>query len=272
MDRWLRSAYVSVLMHVNCLRLLGPAGLNLLIRSWLRRSNPVCVRVGSQEAWVRPNTTDLATLLQIYWDREYEFEIARNPGVIIDAGANVGYSTLYFATRYPKARIIAVEPHPENFAVLQKNVAKHPRITPVQAALWHEDTALGLWDPEQGHWGFRVVHADDSEPGLQIHGVSIASLMLDHALETIDLLKIDVEGSELEIFEHAAGWIDSVGALVAELHDKYRIGCARAFYNATRDFPYERHIGENILMLREADVPTVQGADTDTLEPEHPAD
>jgi len=255
MEKWLRRAYVDIRNHINCVRLLGVTGLTLIVRSLLRSAEQIRAEIDGLPMWVRPSSTDMATLLQIFWNRDYAFDMAQSPSIIIDAGANVGYSTLFFARMYPDARIIAIEPHPDNFSQLIKNVQPFPQITPVQAAVWHEDKVLGLWDPEQGHWGFRVTTRAAEPADLEIQGRCIGSLLHEFDLQHVDLLKIDIEGSEKEVFENPLPWIDNIGVIVAELHDKYRVGCARAFYNATNDFPYERKTGENILLMREEYVP-----------------
>jgi len=255
MSQWLRQSYVRIRDAVNCIRLLGIGGVNLLLKTLLGSDAPVQVKVAGVPLTVRPNTTDLVTLLQIFWKLEYEFELDREPQVIIDGGANVGYSSVYFAVRYPHAQIISVEPHPENFTALQKNIENFPQISAVQAAIWHTDEPVGLWDPQEGHWGFRVDSTDKTNPRessrqMEIKGLSISSLRDSFGLTHIDLLKLDIEGSEKEVFEHSQNWIDDVSVIVAELHDRYRVGCARAFYLATQSFPNERRLGENVLMSR----------------------
>ena len=260
MDQLLRRSYVKVRTQINCIRLLGLLGVKIILQSWLGKRDLVPVQVSGTVVWMRLNSTDLATLLQIFRNREYEFDVDGNVDVIIDGGANVGYSAVYFALKYPEARIIAVEPHPENFALLQKNIERFPNIEALQAALWYKDEPVGLWDPEEGAWGFRVKQGTAASTetteevagsDLLISGVSIDAILSRYELGSIDILKLDVEGSEKEIFEHADSWIDSVRVIVAELHDKYRTGCARSFYNATNDFSSETRLGENILLTRE---------------------
>ena len=252
MDQWIRKTYINTRNAINCIRLLGFDGFRILLQTLFGSHSAVTVSIAGQTMEVRLNTTDLATLLQIFWNHEYEFTLGQTPQVIIDGGANVGYSTLYFAKRYPDARIICVELHPENFAQLQKNTAQYSQVSAIQAAVWHTDENLGLWDPDEGHWGFRVDTTGAADPSSQItiKGITISAIIEQFDLSQIDLLKLDIEGSEKEVFENSEAWIDSVGVIVAEVHDKYRVGCSRAFYNATQDFPDEVRLGENILMLR----------------------
>jgi hypothetical protein len=75
--------------------------------------------------------------------------------------------------------------------------------------------------------------------------------MRDYDLEKIDLLKVDVEGSEREIFANAEPWIESVGAICMELHDRFKAGCSRSFFKAVDDFPIELRRGEDVLVVRD---------------------
>ncbi len=66
----------------------------------------------------RPNTSDVEVFKQIFAWREYRcLDDVHDASLIIDCGANVGYSAVYFLTRYPNARVIAVEPDADNFSV-----------------------------------------------------------------------------------------------------------------------------------------------------------
>ena len=84
--------------------------------------------------------------------------------------------------------------------------------------------------------------ADIGDQGTQIADAirlpvrTVDDIMAEYACDAIDLLKIDIEGGEREVFADASKWIDKVGVLVAELHERYQVGCTRNFYLATRDF------------------------------------
>ena len=69
-------------------------------------------------------------------------------------------------------------------------------------------------------------------------------------LEHIDVLKIGIEGAEKEVFEMSARWIEKIGVVMAELHDDLKLGCRRAFFEATKGFPDEFSRGETIMRLR----------------------
>jgi FkbM family methyltransferase len=79
--------------------------------------------------------------------------------VIIDAGANIGLTSVVYANRYPEARVIAIEPEVSNFQLLKENAASYPNIELVHGALWKENTKLRILDPGSGSWAFRTQEA-----------------------------------------------------------------------------------------------------------------
>ena len=85
--------------------------------------------------YLRPGSNDQAVLHQILFSKEYEVELG-TPHFIVDAGAHIGISSLFFANRYPHTQILAIEPESENFKLLCKNTRQHQNISPLQAGLW----------------------------------------------------------------------------------------------------------------------------------------
>jgi hypothetical protein len=86
---------------------------------------------------------------------------------------------------------------------------------------------------------------------MSVTAVTLTDVMRDHGLEKIDLLKLDIEGCEKEIFENSDPWIENVQAICLELHDRFKAGCSRAFYKAVDDFPIELRRGEDVLVTRD---------------------
>jgi FkbM family methyltransferase len=201
---------------------------------------------------IRPGTTDIEVLQQVLLDNEYEFTLPVVPKIIIDAGANIGLASVYFANVFPHATIVAIEPDASNFKMLQKNLAAYPQVRILHAALWGTDGKLNLFYPNGGHCGFRTL--EGSGDGLagcgQVGAVTIQSLMQSMQLPTIDLLKIDIEGAEREVFQHSAAWIDKTKMMMVELHDAYQPGCSEAFRAAVGKFnPRLSTKGETTLCL-----------------------
>ena len=211
------------------------------------------VETESGPIYLRLKTSDLNAYDKVFLKHDYAFPVNGTPETIIDAGANIGFASVYFARQYPKARIIAIEPEASNFHLLERNVRPHKNITPLHAALWREDTTLDLVDPGIGHWGFQVAANDGKEkqPRVEkVQALSIPTIMRRYGLDRIDIFKIDIEGAEKELFEAPEEWIDKVQTIMIETHDRMKPGCTDVFNKATAGFGSEQKKGENIFKTR----------------------
>jgi len=242
--------------------LFGPRGLLVGARARLS-SAPIVMTVAVPgllyPLYLRARTTDVSLCREIFLNNAYDSDFFESPQVtphaappampqvIIDAGANVGLSAVFYANRFPDARIIAIEPEPSNYEMLKKNTAPYPNITTVHAALWKENGALRLLDTGGGNTTFQVDEINQlsatEERGV-VRAVTLEKLMEQFGIAYIDYLKMDVEGAEKEIFEHAAPWIDRVGTIAVELHDGMRSGCSESVRQAAKGFPYQWRRGE----------------------------
>ena len=129
------------------------AGLRLALslRDWKRpRGELYDVRVPGLPCPValRAGTSDARVLRQIFVEEELEFRLEGEPQLIVDAGANIGLSSIYLATRYPTATIVALEIDTRNFAILNRNVRPYPSILPRCVGLWSGRTRLKVANPE----------------------------------------------------------------------------------------------------------------------------
>lgn len=191
---------------------------------------------------VRTGGSDLAILDEVVIDRGYDFPLTQAPRVILDIGANIGLATLWFKHRYPDARIIAVEPDPESFALLERNTRGIAGVERVNAALTAADGFIGL---ERGGLNPSAFHVRPLQPGERgVEAISMPSLLARLNLTAVDLLKLDIEGAEKEVFEaDDLAWMDQVKVIAVELHDRMKRGCGHAFFGAATRSPrnYEVH-------------------------------
>lgn len=205
---------------------------------------------------LRMPSSDVPVFDQVFRLEEYRVRARRQPQVIVDAGANIGLAARYLARLFPWALILAVEPEASNFELLRRNTQKHANIRAVGAALWDENTLLHLVDPGHGHWGFQTVRRGTGAEAYRVltqdvRGLTVDTLMKEEGITHIDILKMDIEGAEREVLGNSAGWMGSVDALVVELHDRLRPGCAEAYREATREFAHHWRRGEHEFCGRE---------------------
>lgn len=183
---------------------------------------------------IRTATTDQLVFEKVFVGDDYQPGEIDDVRVIVDAGANVGYATLWFRRAWPAARIIAIEPDPANFEQLRRNVGHLPGIELVQGALWGEDTELSLQRSENGKplhsWGTRTVEPDSvpAAAGLT-RAFTLDTLAATYGLERLDYVKIDIEGAEKQVFESPARrWLERTRLIAVEFHDRFRPGCRAA--------------------------------------------
>jgi FkbM family methyltransferase len=199
---------------------------------------------------VRLGTTDVAAFEHVFVAREYDFSSAQEPSIIIDVGANVGLSAVFFSLKYPNAKVIAIEPEPDNFKVLKRNAEIFSGIVPLNVALWNSDGHVSIEYTSDGSWGTRV--SNNCAPSSAfVRSAKLSTLLSELGIVHIDLLKVDAEGAECEIFEDAHPWIADVEVICAELHDRFRTGCSAAFEIATVGFPVRWRRGELFCVARE---------------------
>lgn len=217
----------------------------------------LCIDTGDVAApiWLRVPSSDVITYWQVFVAREYAVDTSREPAVIIDAGANIGLASIYFANRFPHSAIIAIEPEDSNFKVLCKNVAPYKNITTIHAALWNENKDISLVDPGLGNSGFMTQDGRDdatkSRDALQLtRGMTIDRIMEECCIEHIDILKIDIEGAEREVFNDSSRWIDKVDSMIVELHERMKPGCNLSFSKTVSKFDRRWSRGENIIVSK----------------------
>ena len=210
--------------------ILGVRGVLLATRARLSKSFPqVRIKVPGIKHPVRMRlrTSDLTVLAQVLIVKEYACGFLKPPEVIVDGGANIGLTSIFYANAFPEAKILAVEPEDSNCRLLEQNTSPYKNVIPVRAALWNECGEVKLVDYGGRHYGFQTIGNLASGKGATLGNVpatTIAALMKEYSVSYIDLLKIDIEGSEKELFVAPAPWIENVGVIAIELHDHLRSG------------------------------------------------
>ncbi len=178
-------------------------------------------------------SSDLEVFNQVWGRREYREAIellTRDPEfhgdaiTIIDAGANVGYATMYFKSVFPNAQVYSIEPDAGNFLQLTKHIRGNnfQDVEAINAGIWNKRCYLEIDTSfrDQREWSFQV---KESVGQTELQGISIAQFISEKSIEAIDLLKVDVEGAERFLFENeqdAAFLLSRTKVIAIEIHDE----------------------------------------------------
>jgi len=74
--------------------------------------------------------------------------------------------------------------------------------------------------------------------------------MKRYALEFVDILKLDIEGAEYEVLSTASGWVENIGTIAIETHDRFRPGCTAMFETVVSKFPFRQQHGDVVFASR----------------------
>ena len=189
----------------------------------------VLISINGEKVCIRSSTPDIIVAASSLYYCEYSELEKLSPKVVIDAGANIGTSAIWFARKFPNAKIVAVEPESENFDLLVKNVKTFENVIPLRAALGRELGKLKLLDRKTGPWGYSVCEESGDAELEEVDSVTVRSIMDKFGIERVCLLKMDIEGGEKDVLENSNQWIDNVDTMTVELHDRIVMGCDRAW-------------------------------------------
>jgi len=194
----------------------------------LSMKSPVVGKVSLREVGSDILTFDEVIKRQVYRNILSKLEQCET---VIDLGANIGLASLYFASRYPSCRLLAVEPNPPTYKILTANLSdliEGGRCRTLHAAVWGSERQL-IGDPSQAHdhySAFAAREATGNENGEEtMQGFPITRNIHDSGFEHVDLLKVDIEGAEVELFKGDLDWLRRVGAIAIEFHHESRQVC-----------------------------------------------
>jgi FkbM family methyltransferase len=182
-------------------------------------------------------SSDAQVLHQIWTEKEYEIvtnhireNFAGKKLRIVDAGANVGYSSLYLFSRLKQdydLEFIVIEPGENNLEMLKRNFEANglPHYHIEKAGLFNKSCYLSIsTDFRDGKdWSLRV---EESAVRTDIKGLEVLDILQKYAWEGIDFFKIDIEGSERFLFEderYASRFLEKVGLISIEIHDEFNL-------------------------------------------------
>jgi FkbM family methyltransferase len=162
-------------------------------------------------------SSDWQVFEQVFVQREFESYEPIEPSLIIDGGAYVGFSTAFYAKKFPNAKVIAIEPSHDNSELLRKNCRGFENVAVIEGGLWPVSGFLRIANPDAPEWAYRCEETEENSVGA-IRAVSINEIMDQEGFQRCDLLKLDIEGAEELLFLDSKKWLPRVDAILVETH------------------------------------------------------
>lgn len=182
---------------------------------------PVPIRAGLTHPFrVRLFTSDMWVFKQILLEEQYADALpTKSDAFVIDLGGNIGAYAALVLSRRPDARVVCVEPDPNNAAIARRNLAPYgSRAEVLATAIWNEPVPLRIESEGVGkEWAVRVRPCRDGERP-DVTAVTIGEILEREGRDRIDVLKVDIEGAEEQLFAGTPSWIDAVELYAIELH------------------------------------------------------
>lgn len=180
----------------------------------------IILRIGKSRFDIPVRSGDMGVIFDCVIDGMYERDdrfLPKDGAVCLDIGANIGACTAKWLIRCRPIKVIAVEPHPETFKRLKKNVELNSwqNIELVEAAISSKD---GFVPIRMSKEGTMAVVCNDVESEIQVRAVTLNTLFNELKIETVDLCKIDVEGYEVAVLQGASSVLDKIERVIIEYH------------------------------------------------------
>lgn len=214
---------------------------------------------------------DIGVIKQIFLNQDYDVsnwvqgrkllsyhneQSKKQPSLIVDAGANIGASVVYFHKIYQDSFIFSVEPDYSNWQILERNTKGLNGIN-FNGAISGLDGELEIIDPGRSDWGFMTKSVSEvSEKGTvrTVKSISPNTILSNTLTKNMTplIMKIDIEGGEDDLFKVETNWLDLFALIIIELHDWMLpfSGSSKNFLKAVSDYEFDLvYKGENLFLF-----------------------
>lgn len=197
---------------------------NYLYQRFIVRRKILSIQVSGlyEPVYIRNLPSDHAMFTQLFIRKEYGKKIARPVSRIIDCGANIGLAALYFLRQYPAAAVTCIEPDAGNFFILEMNTRPYPNVKCINKAVWNKAGRLGIHGQSRGAAGLMVQEVAEKNRE-DVDAIPLSAVICEN--DQVDILKIDIEGSELQVLlADDISWIKNVAGMWVEMHEDIHPG------------------------------------------------
>jgi FkbM family methyltransferase len=181
------------------------------------------IRIGlasgaSRRFWLR-DFTQARALVEVLAEEDYGMLIEGPVRTIVDLGANAGQASVYLHDRFPDASILAVEADPDTARLAALNTAADPHTEVLAAAVTDHDGMVTVTRLPGHSWGSNIFSkwSGPASQQLEVRSVTLATLLRDHDIDHVDVLKVDIEGAEMLALT-SDETLARVGMVIGELH------------------------------------------------------
>jgi FkbM family methyltransferase len=183
--------------------------------AWIRIGLP---SGAARRFWLQ-DFTQAHALVEVLVEQDYGMPIEGPVRTIVDLGANAGQASVYLHDRFPDASILAVEADPDTARLAALNTAADPHTEVLAAAVTDHDGTVTVTRRPGHSWGSNIFSkwsGPDSQL-LEVRGVTLATLLREHDIDHVDVLKVDIEGAEMLALT-SDETLARVGMVIGELH------------------------------------------------------
>jgi FkbM family methyltransferase len=192
----------------------------------------------NQSFYFRKNTKDYETFEEVFVDNIYNLPLPIQPKTIIDGGANIGLATRFFKMKYPDATVATIEIDKQNLSMIEKNTKGLTHVEIIKKGLYNKKAFFKVEDPFNATNSFVIKEVSENDQ-YDIESVTIQDIMDSKQWDSVDLLKLDIEGAEKQLFDsNYQSWLPKVQVIFIETHDRMIPKCSITVMKALDEFDF----------------------------------
>ncbi len=211
-------------------------GLMLYLKLKNFQRDHITISTLPHKVHLRPGSTDNCVFKQIFLKQDLNIPVMRiiQQQTILDLGANIGMASLYLTNRFPDADVLGIEPDAANGEMFKKNLNNYLRVEFRLGAIRGDNERVAQVDTGRGQSGYEMKTDNAGLPA-----ITIGDIIQIYGWQSIDIIKMDIEGSEKSVFEgETESWLPHVKIMFVELHDRKVPGCSAALFNALKKYNF----------------------------------